>query len=196
VDERAFEWNALFILDNYSNYGENCGYYIKATKYGAGPTFGGCIEAVSAVDNDPTGLISLELDNCVTGKDNGYRLILDLVACDANVTRGKPPSADAEVSTAIRIGASQRDPHVRITTGIKMNNGVLTGIDCTNMSGTTALKLGAGQVIQIGDTVVGEEFFKTVVAPPTPAQPETNKANPIAIVAVVAAVVAALAVIF
>jgi len=64
-DSRSLEWANLTILNNHSDYGFNVALYGQANKYGAGPTWGGVVEAQDAVGNGA--LWGLEIDAFTTG---------------------------------------------------------------------------------------------------------------------------------
>lgn len=67
---KAHEWNAIFSLQNYSAFGDNCGYYAKADKYSDGATWGGCIEVQDTTGRGP--VWGLEID-MMTKPDAGQR---------------------------------------------------------------------------------------------------------------------------
>ena len=144
-DVKAFEWSALHVLDNFSDAGENVALYTQANKFGAGPTWGACIEVCDTSPGDVTGMVGMEVDLWATGPDNGSRIGIDVTLGDAKKIRGLGASDVIEGTAAIRIGSSNNDPKAKW----------LTGIDMSGANVGTAIKLAAGQKIVIGDTVIG-----------------------------------------
>lgn len=139
-DIKAFEWSALHVLDNYADAGENVAMYAQSNKHGSGPTWGAVVEACDTTPGDASGLVGLEVDCWVSGPDNGERFGIDVVLGDAKQFRGEGPSGAVVGTAALRIGSSNR------STGAKW----ATGIDLSGANVGTAIKLGAGQFIQIG----------------------------------------------
>lgn len=149
-DVKAFEWNALMVLDNYADDGENCGAYVQANKHGSGATWGLCVEACDTTPGDKTGLVTLELDQWVSGTDNGERFGIDLVVGDSRTKRGLSPSDAVEATAGIRIGNSNQDPHAKWRYGVQINGNVDVGFDTRKSSARVALQVGVTQAIKVG----------------------------------------------
>lgn len=149
-DLKAFEWNALMLLDNYADAGENCGAYIQANKHGSGPTFGLCVEACDTTPGDETGLVTVEVDQWVSGPDNGERFGLDVVVGDSRTKRGLSASDTVEATAAIRISNNNTDPHAKWTTGLLVTGNVGTGIDTRKSNTKVAIQVGLLQSIKAG----------------------------------------------
>lgn len=149
-DVKAFEWNALMLLDNYADAGENCGAYIQANKHGAGATWGLCVEACDTTPGDATGLVTLELDQWVSGPDNGERFGIDLVVGDSRTKRGLSASDAVEATAAIRVSNSNVDPHAKWGTGVQITGNVDTGVDTRKSNAKVALQAGVTQGIKAG----------------------------------------------
>lgn len=149
-DVAAFEWNGLFVLDNHSAEGENCGAYVQANKHGTGPTWGLCVEACDTTPGDKTGLVTLEVDQWVSGADNGERFGIDLVVGDSRTKRGLSASDEVGATAAIRVSTSNVDQHARWTTGVQITGNVGVGIDTSKSNARVALQLGMTQAIKVG----------------------------------------------
>lgn len=146
-DVKAFEWGALHVLDNYSDAGENVALYAQANKHSSGPTWGVCFEACDTNPDSKGSLVTEEVDCWVTGKDNGERFGIDVVLGDSKMMRGLGTSEVVEGTAAIRIGPSNMSPHAKWVAGIDMSG---ANVD-------TAIKLAAGQHIQIGNMSISDE---------------------------------------
>ena len=146
----AFEWNVLAVLDNHALEGENVALYAQANKHASGPTWAACFEACDKTPGDTTGLVGVEVDCWVSGPDNGHRIGVDVVVGDSRLHRGLTASEQSTASVGVRIGASTMAPHASWTTGIALHGNMQTGIDCTQSSAKTAIKLRAGQGITVG----------------------------------------------
>jgi hypothetical protein len=155
-DIKAFEWNALFKLDNHSTHGENCAFYAQANKHGRGPTWGGCIEATDTTPGDDTGLVGLEVDCSVSGPDNGLRYGIDVVLFDSRTMRGMSPSDVCEGTAGIRVNAQKAESSPKWVEGMCFEGGMDRCIDTTRSDARVAIKLAKGQVIQIGGTTIGK----------------------------------------
>lgn len=146
-DIKTFEWNALFILDNYASGGENCAMYAQANKHGIGGTWGACIEACDVTPVDTTGLVGAEIDCWVTGPDNGLRYGVDIVVGDSLQIRNGKRSTEAVATMGVRVGASGASPWAKWSVGY-------SGVDFTY----TGLHLNSNAVRAIhleGEYVVG-----------------------------------------
>lgn len=109
-DVQTFEWNALFLLDNYATAGENCGFYAQANTHSSGATWGGCIEVCDAdVPSKNAPMRSLEVDVGASGPDNGQRYGIHLVVSDGPYGRNGIKT-EAEATYAIYAGASGGSP--------------------------------------------------------------------------------------
>lgn len=164
-NERAFEWNLLAWLDNHSDAGENCAFYAQGNKYGAGGTWGACIEACDTTPVDTTGLVGAEVDCWVTGPDNGLRFGVDVVVGDSQQIRNGKPSTQADATMGVRVGASGASPWARWTVGysatdfsytglhlrakavraIHLEGEYVVGIDCSTAKCQSAIRLAPGQ---------------------------------------------------
>lgn len=134
-DVKAFEWNALFVLDNFADEGENCGFYAQGNKHGRGPTWGGCIEVCDTTDDDVTAVVGLECDVWVSGKDDGKRYGIDIVLGDSHTKRNLPASTEVGGTAALRIGGEGTWS---------------TGIDFTSARVKKAIHLNPNQGIYVG----------------------------------------------
>lgn len=79
----AFEWGAIFKLDNYANAGQNVAFYGQAYKRGEASTGAGVFEAIDPREiADPTsGMPALEVDIRACGTDDlNSRNAIDIVA--------------------------------------------------------------------------------------------------------------------
>jgi len=150
ADIAQFEWNALMVLDNYALKGENVALYAQANKHSSGPTWAACFEACDTTPGDTTGLIGVEVDCWVSGPDNGERIGIDVVVGDSRLHRGLTASEQSTASVGVRIGSSNTAPHASWSTGLQLHGQMATGIDCTQSSARTAVKLRAGQGISVG----------------------------------------------
>jgi len=75
---------------------------------------------------------------------------VDVVVGDSRLHRGMTASEQSKASTGVRIGSSNTAPHASWTTGIALHGQMDTGIDCTQSSARTAIKLRATQGITVG----------------------------------------------
>lgn len=127
-DVKAFEWNALFLLDNYATGGENCGFYAQANTHSTGGTWGGCIEVCDAdVPSKNAPMRSLEVDVGASGPDNGQRYGIHLVVSDGPMGR-KGIRTAAQATYAIYAGASWGTDWARWMYGIELNSYVNAGL--------------------------------------------------------------------
>lgn len=117
--ENAFEWTRLSVLDNNAERGENVANYAQGNKFNTGPTWAAVSEA-SDTTGLPGGLVAHEFDVWITGPDNGSRIGLDIVSGDARAIRGLGRSAQADATTAIRIGQTGNNPWATWGTGIDL----------------------------------------------------------------------------
>jgi len=150
TDVKQFEWNALMVLDNYALAGENVALYAQANKHASGPTWGACIEVCDTTPGDTTGLVGAEVDCWVSGPDNGERIGIDVVVGDSRLHRGLSVSEQSKASVGVRIGSSNTAPHASWAIGLQLHGNMDTGIDCTQSSARTAIKLRSGQGISVG----------------------------------------------
>jgi hypothetical protein len=168
VDQRAFEWNHLTLLDNYSNYGENCAAYDQTNVYGAGASWGRCIEICeSDVPSKNAPMRSLEIDVGASGPDNGQRYGLHMVVSDGPFGR-RGIRTQAEATYACYGGASGSSPWARWMYGgffrdyknaglyLKGDNSVrgihiegthIVSVDLSGSTDQTAIRMKAGQRI-------------------------------------------------
>lgn len=169
-DNRAFEWNGLFIMDNYSRNGENTGAYFQGNKFSTGPTWGSVSEVADFVGAGGPA-VGKEIDNWTTGPDNGMRLGLDIVVGDARTIRGLPGGGVAQATIGMRIGATSVSPWSRWTNGVVLmdytNAGIvlqgnstrgiwlqgehIVALDLSSTIGQTAVRLKAGQQVCFDD---------------------------------------------
>lgn len=61
-NQKSYEWNLLALLNNHSNYGENCAMYAQANKFAIGPVWGGVFEAVDKTGDSVGGMTGIEVD--------------------------------------------------------------------------------------------------------------------------------------
>jgi len=118
-DQASFEWVNLSILDNYATGGENVAFYAQANKHGIGPTFAAVSEATDTAGSSGS-LVAHEFDVFATGADTGSRIGLDIVSGDARQIRGLGRSAQADATTAIRVGQTASTPWATWGTGIEL----------------------------------------------------------------------------
>jgi hypothetical protein len=128
VDQRAFEWNYLTLLDNYSNFGENCAAYDQTNVYGAGASWGRCIEICDAeVPSKNAPMRSLEVDVGVSGPDNGQRYGIHIVASDGPFGR-KGIKTQAQATFGIYGGAGWGNDWVRWMYGFHFDSYINAGL--------------------------------------------------------------------
>lgn len=127
-DVRAFEWNALFLLDNYADSGENCAVYAQGNKHGIGPTWGACFEACDTTPNDTTGIVGTEVDCWVTGEDFGLRFGLDVVVGDSLFIRQGKRSEYAVATYGVRVAACAGTPWAKWSYGAHITDFLHSGI--------------------------------------------------------------------
>lgn len=78
--ETAFEWNALFMIHNHADAGENVAAFFQATKYGQGQTWGGCFETREVPGATYGALVGIENALSANGPDpSGIRVIADVI---------------------------------------------------------------------------------------------------------------------
>lgn len=121
VSEVQFEWNALHVLDNFSNAGENCAGYFQANAKGRGATFGLVAEVCSTDPASTAQLTGFEADAWVSGPvlpGTNNRIASDVVFGDGQYIR-KITSAPspAEVHWGERIAPSGDTPWARAQGG-------------------------------------------------------------------------------
>jgi hypothetical protein len=109
-DIKAFEWNALFLLDNFASAGENVAFYAQGNKHSSGPTWGACIEACDTTPGDTTGIVGAEVDCWINGQDNGLRFGVDVVVGDAKTIREGAGQSISDATAGVRVGASSISP--------------------------------------------------------------------------------------
>lgn len=146
-DVKAFEWNILSVLDSYSTEGENVAVYGQANKLGQGPVWAGCFEACDLEEDTKSGLVALEVDCWVTGKDNGLRYGIDVVVGDSKKMRNKGQSDVVEATAGIRVGASNVAPNAKWSKGVVLEGKMDTGIDLSNLDCKEPIKLPNGKVL-------------------------------------------------
>jgi hypothetical protein len=133
--EAAFEWTAVFILDNYAAAGENVGMYAQGNKRSTGPTWGSVSEAKDFTNTaDPTaGLIGTEINVYANGTDaNSRRIGIDLVA-----GKGVAGGATAQIYAGIRIVPFGIDPaNATFINGILLQGACTTGINISAAAAT------------------------------------------------------------
>jgi hypothetical protein len=122
----SFEWNALALLDNYADSGENCSRYAKAVRYGKGGTWGDCIEVQDETTN-PGPVVGLEVDMFVQGPDTGSRVGIDIVVGDSSYDNGGAKQ-NAVASFGIRMGAFLSNAWAKFRTGIWIQDVTGTGV--------------------------------------------------------------------
>lgn len=164
-DVKAFEWNALFLLDNFADEGENVAIYAQANKHSTGPAWGACIEACDTTPGDTTGLVGAEVDVWCNGADNGLRYGLDVVVGDSKTIREGAAASTSEASAGVRVGASSVSPWARWTTGyeathfkhaglylksdatraIHLEGSYVVGLDLSTAKTQSAIRLAPGQ---------------------------------------------------
>jgi hypothetical protein len=119
IEEDAFEWSHLSVLDNFAKRGENVASYAQGNKLGTGPTWAAVSEATDTTGY-AGGLIAHEFDTFTTGPDNGQRIGLDIASGDARSVRGMGRSQQADASVAIRVGQTVTTPWATWGTGLEM----------------------------------------------------------------------------
>lgn len=146
-NEKSFEWNALQIMNNYSDFGENVANYSQSNKYGLGSTWAFVAEVCTLDPEDKSGQVGAEVDVWCSGKDSGNRVGVDVVVGDSRIFRGKSKSDFSEASYGVRIGASTGTPYSIWSTGLKITNSKV-GIDLSENASDIAIRLRPGQVIE------------------------------------------------
>lgn len=152
AEQKAFEWSGLFLMDNYSNYGENVALYAQGNAYGAGPTWGLVAEVNNAYSPNATS-VGQEITMGMTGADNGNRIGLDVVVHDGKAFRGLGSSTVVEATAGVRVATSLIHPQAKFTYGVKLQGNLGTAIDTTEANTQTAIKLAPGQKIDMGNGV-------------------------------------------
>lgn len=146
-DNDNFEWNAVFVIDNYADVGENCAFYSQGNKRGTGPTWASALEAIDHTNtNNPVfGLIGQEIAVRANGTDdNKNRIGMDMVA-DRHI---KTAGAFSHLSYGFRVQNNNDSASlVKVAYGIVANN-VQVGFD-TSEGGiqTAAFRMATGQAI-------------------------------------------------
>lgn len=149
VNETAFEWGVLSILDNFATAGENVAIYGQGNRLSttAGPTWASVFEAQEKVPiNNPTsGLVGIEVDNRSNGTDsNNNRIGIDVV-CTRYDTAGPATTCGFGVRVQTNNDASTT---IGTAYGIDLNANVSVGFDASAaVIGQAAFKLGQGQAI-------------------------------------------------
>jgi hypothetical protein len=150
--QTAFEWTGLFLMDNYSNAGENVALYAQANGFGRGPNWALVAECTNAFAPHAT-CVGAEINVSTTGEDTGNRIGVDVVLADGPLWRGMGPSAVIEGTAAVRIGVSQpSSPHGIWKYGLKVQDKVGVAIDTTGAETKTAIRLKEGQRIELDAT--------------------------------------------
>jgi hypothetical protein len=151
--QTAFEWSGLFLLDNYADAGENVALYAQANAFGKGPSWAFVGECTNAFAPEAT-CVGAEINVSTTGPDTGNRIGIDIVLADGPLWRGLGASSVVEGTAGIRIGTSNPSTRYgRWTYGLKLDGTMGTGIDTTAAQTQTAIKLKAGQQIELGDGI-------------------------------------------
>jgi hypothetical protein len=150
--QTAFEWTGLFLMDNYSDAGENVALYAQANGFGAGPNWGLVSECTNAYSLG-SACVGAEINVSTAGRDTGTRIGIDVVLADGPLWRGMGPSAVVEGTAGLRIGSSvPSSPQAKWTTGIKLTGRMGTAIDTSEATTQTAIRLKAGQQISLDET--------------------------------------------
>lgn len=163
-DSKQFEWSGLFVVDNYSDAGENTALYSQINKYGIGPCYASVSEVCCLNPNDTGAQVGKEIDVWTAGKDSGYRVGLDVLVGDANLIRGKPKQAVVEATVGIRVGQNMSSPHAKWKTAIELNGNMDKGLDVSKAKCVEVITLNANQVIRIGDTIISASGISKVGA--------------------------------
>ena len=120
-DVKQFEWNALHVLDNYADAGENCAGYFQGNAKGKGATFGLVSEVCSTDPNSTAPLTGFESDAWASGAiydGSGARIANDVVFGDGQFIRKITISpTPAEVHWGQRIAPSGDTPWARAVGG-------------------------------------------------------------------------------
>lgn len=173
-DAAAFEWNAVFRLDNSAEAGENVALYAQANvaTATAGPTWAGVFELheKTVAGNPATGRVTLEVNHFASGTDaNNNRVVLHVVGgtnfIDVTGTPAKPVIArgiwitpfngalgQVWFENAIEINA-EFENGLRIVgmgtaeTGIALDGALMVGVDTSSadIDGHTALRMASAQ---------------------------------------------------
>jgi hypothetical protein len=152
-NQTTFEWTSLFLLDNYADAGENVAMYAQANAFGKGPSWAIVGECTNAFAPHAT-CVGAEINVSTTGPDTGNRIGIDIVLADGPLWRGLGASSIVEGTAGIRIGTSNPSTkYGRWTYGLKLDGNMGTGIDTTDAQTKTAIKLKAGQQIELGDGI-------------------------------------------
>lgn len=119
ADNTALEWASVSLLENYADKGENVAFYAQANKHGTGPTWA-AVSEVSDTTGKAGASVAHEFDVWTTGADNGLRIGLEIVSGDARHIRGLGKSAQADATTAVRIGQTTASPWATWKTGLEL----------------------------------------------------------------------------
>lgn len=148
-DVQAFEWNALFLLDNYATAGENCGFYAQANTHSTGGTWGGCVEVCdSDVPSKNAAMRSLEVDVGASGPDNGQRYGIHLVVSDGPMGR-KGIKTAAQATYAIYGGASGGSDWARWMYGVCMTDYTNAGLYLKGKDSTRAIHVEGKHIVTL-----------------------------------------------
>lgn len=153
-DLKQFEWNALMILDNHAQAGENCAMYAQANRHSSGHTFAGVFEACDTNEGGAeSSLRGLEVDVWCSGPDTGNRVGVDICAGDARKFRSMEPSKVSVGTVALRVSSDTGDPRTvgsKWSTAIQLTGPMDVGLDTHQAKTRVALRIGWLQSICIG----------------------------------------------
>lgn len=150
-NQTAFEWTGLFLLDNYSDAGENVAMYAQANAFGKGPSWGMVAECTNAFSLGAT-CVGAEINVSTAGPDTGNRIGIDVVLADGPLWRGMGKSSLVEGTAGLRIGASSSMTYGSWKYGIKLVDKIGVGLDTTGASTQSAIRLREGQRVELDAT--------------------------------------------
>lgn len=151
--QTAFEWTGLFLLDNYSDAGENVALYTQGNSFGKGPTWGLVTECNNAYYPAST-CVGQEITMGMAGPDTGGRYGLDVVLADGAFWRGLGQSKVVEGTAGIRVNSMNvAGTSTKWKTGLTVEGPVDVAIDTSKSSTKTAMRLKEGQQVELADGI-------------------------------------------
>lgn len=148
-DVKNFEWNALFLLDNYATSGENCAMYAQANAKSTGPAWASCFEVCEeSVPSKNAPMRAIEVDVGASGPDNGQRYGMHLVVSDGPYGR-KGIQTNAQATYAIYSGASGSTPWARWMYGAVLKDFNNAGVYLYSNSSIRGIHLEGNYVVSL-----------------------------------------------
>lgn len=151
ADAEEIEWNAVHIIDNHSDAGQNCATYAQGRGYGRGPTWALCAEVADlSFGAGNASLVAGEFDVWCCGPSNGRRIGVHAVVGDAKAIHGGQAYAGACEGEHAFL-ASSNGSHARWRIGAALRDWTHAGISIEGDGGEFGVRL-------LGAMVVGIDF--------------------------------------